>query len=111
MINWHIIRAQSIRSGWLVIVKLYFTCKITRLLFTQCRVQVAKFKWMHETSKKKILPIDYGNIAVYNESHVLYSAGRTLALSLSLDVVTYFPRLIDKGNYTEGNIVTKVYMK
>lgn len=27
----------------------------------------------------------------------------------SPDVVTYFPRLIDKGNYTGGNMVTKVY--
>jgi len=53
---------------------------------------------------------------VHNESHVLYSiAGRrlvsmlALSLSFSLDIVTYFPRLIDKGNYTESNIVTKVY--
>lgn len=62
-------------------------------------------KWMHETPKEKF-PIEYGNAPVHNESHKIFHRWENAS---SPDVVTYFPRLIDKGNYTGGNMVTKVY--
>lgn len=60
---------------------------------------------MHETPKEKF-PIEYGNASVHNESHKIFHRWENIG---SPDVVTYFPRLIDKGNYTGGNMVTKVY--
>jgi len=60
---------------------------------------------MHGTLKEKF-PIEYGNALVHTMKVIKYSiAGENVG---SPDVVTYFPRLIDKGNYTGGNMVTKV---
>jgi len=60
---------------------------------------------MHETPKEKF-PILYGNAPVHNESHKIFHRWENVG---SLDVVTYFPRLIDKRNYTGRNMVTNVY--
>jgi len=70
---------------------------------------------MHETRKEKFpdsLRICVGatmKVIKYSIAARKRCGSFSLSLSLPLDVVTYFLRLIDKGSYMEGNAVMKVY--